>query len=220
MTTVSKYWPADRVRRMDERRRQLAEERYGGICECGDHAWCRLTKGFVALVDVGDTNIIKTQAFSALDTNLLNGRGSAYASHHVREDGGSGRSVSLHEEILGVARDGELTNFKNGNELDCRRANLDRSDFSAVAHKRRKAATALSRYRGVTRTNRQYSTGGQWGAHIRYRDELHFLGSFPFTNEGELAAARAYDDAARKFYGKFAVVNFPLPGERGEKRAA
>ena len=33
------------------------------------------------------------------------------------------------------------------------------------------------------------------------------------TTEGELAAARVYDDAARKLHGEFAAVNFRRPGE-------
>jgi len=38
--------------------------------------------------------------------------------------------------------------------------------------------------------------------------------SFPHTPEGKLAAAHAYDEMARRLFGSFAAVNFPLEGER------
>jgi len=65
----------------EERRRQLAEERYGGICECGDHAWCRLTQGYVAFVDVTDADTIKEQAYS-----IQQAHGALYAAHAKQID--------------------------------------------------------------------------------------------------------------------------------------
>jgi hypothetical protein len=45
-----------------------------------------------------------------------------------------------------------------------------------------------------------------------------YLGVFPFTIEGEVAAANAYDDCARGLFGEFAVLNFPRDGERSASR--
>jgi hypothetical protein len=201
-----------RAAHYEERRRQLAEERYGGICECGDHAWSRLTKGLVALVDVADADIIKAQAFCTVTP----GRGFmyAYAVHKVTDDEGR-RNVFLQQEVHGDPQEGKETYFKNENALDCRRSNLLWGDRAKIAHRpaRSKVAAVVSHFKGVHRGNRQFKTGGQWHASIRRDGKKLFLGSFPLTAEGEMAAARAYDDAARKLFGEFAAVNFPHLGE-------
>jgi hypothetical protein len=49
----------------EQRRRQIAEDRYGGICECGNHAWAQLTKGFVAFVSLDDACRIQRQSYTA-----------------------------------------------------------------------------------------------------------------------------------------------------------
>jgi hypothetical protein len=95
-------------------RRHLAEDRYGGICDCGDHAWTRLTKGFVALVSTADADIINRQSYA---THFC--RGKAYAAHATNVEGKK-RTCLLHRELLDAAV-GEETDFRNGNTFDCRR---------------------------------------------------------------------------------------------------
>lgn len=197
----------------EERRRQLAEDRFGGICACGDHAWCRLTKGFVALVDAADAHTIKTQAFHV----ALSRRGGVpYAAHGAKGDEGRRRTALLEHELLGDPPEGKETNFRNGNSLDYRRSNLEWGDHGLTRHRIPRSTKQLvvaSSYKGVSRSNRHCITGGRWWAKIKHDGKQHYLGSFPLTAEGEIAAARAYDDAARKLYGEFAAVNFPRSGE-------
>ena len=47
-----------------------------------------------------------------------------------------------------------------------------------------------------------------WCARIRLNGKRQFLGLFPYTTAGEIKAALAYDEAAIKFHGKDAAVNF------------
>ena len=50
----------------------------------------------------------------------------------------------------------------------------------------------------------------RWIAHINANGQQRNLGHFT----DEMTAAKVYDDAARKAYGKFAILNFPTKAER------
>jgi len=43
---------------------------------------------------------------------------------------------------------------------------------------------------------------------LRNDGKREFLGYFPYTLEGEIAAAKAYDTAAKRIHGEFANLNF------------
>jgi hypothetical protein len=64
-----------------------------------------------------------------------------------------------------------------------------------------------SRFRGVCRESPE---GAKWVSRVRYRGENHFLGVFDTDRQ----AARAYDNAAFRFFGKLAKLNFPDRGRR------
>ncbi|MBY0307936.1 MAG: hypothetical protein K2Q09_04260, partial [Phycisphaerales bacterium] len=69
----------------------------------------------------------------------------------------------------------------------------------------RKGEPTSSYYKGVTWNERE----GVWQAQIVVRYRQRRIGSF----DNEVAAAHAYDEAAREHFGADARVNFPLPGE-------
>lgn len=118
-----------------------------------------------------------------------------------------GRKVYLSRFILG-AKPGELVDHINGDRLDNRRANLRLASHLENSRNRRKSDLATtSRFKGVCKNTRGRRL---WKSAIRANGKVISIGKF----DCEEAAARAYDEAARRFHGAFGRFNFPLPGEQ------
>ncbi|CAA9397734.1 MAG: hypothetical protein AVDCRST_MAG64-1617 [uncultured Phycisphaerae bacterium] len=107
------------------------------------------------------------------------------------------------ETLAGAAR----STHQNGDRLDFRRANLLLKDGSEHIHGGRKMRRTgrgdvpTSRFKGVC----SKSGEGKWAANIMKDGVAHRLGRF----DDEIAAAQAYDEAARELYGPLAYQNFP-----------
>jgi len=122
--------------------------------------------------------------------------GKLYAATSSRNAEGRHTLVRMHRFLTGVARIDHI----NGNGLDNRRSNLRMADArlnSANAPSRK----GTSRYKGVS-WNRQ---GQNWQAHIMVDGKSRLLGKY----DSEADAALAYDVAALKAWGEFALLNFP-----------
>jgi len=133
-----------------------------------------------------------------------------YAIRSVKIGPDEIKTVRLHREIMKPPR-GLLVDHRNNNTLDNRKANLRLATHLQNACNRRKTKSKTSsRFRGVHLMKRS----GRWGAHIMYRRKSMWLGSF--TNE--IDAAKAYDEAAKKYHGEFAKLNFSEEIERSPKR--
>jgi hypothetical protein len=137
-------------------------------------------------------------------------RGKVYSAHVLATEGKK-QTRLLHREVLNTARDQE-TDFKNGNTLDCRHENLRTCTRSDIVHRQLGKKANRTQFRGV-----RYHQN-RWYAQLTYLGKKIYLGVFPFTIEGEVAAANAYDDGARKLFGEFAVLNLPRDGERSASR--
>lgn len=118
-------------------------------------------------------------------------------------------AVYLHREIM-RPKQGLVVDHANGDRLDNRRANLrvctpaqNRANSMKCA-KGRGGECPTSRYKGVI------AASSGWSVRVAQQH----IGTFPT----EAAAARAYDDAARRLYGEFARLNFPRRGERSALR--
>ena len=94
----------------------------------------------------------------------------------------------------------------NDDPLDCRRENLVvRTAVQRQRHRRKnktfRGQPTSSRFKGVSWN----SNAKRWVASIQYQGKGRRLGQFT----DELAAAVAYDEAARQWYGEHARLNFP-----------
>jgi hypothetical protein len=109
------------------------------------------------------------------------------------------KSILMHREIIKVGA-GFVADHINHNGLDNRRANLREASFAQNNYNRRKIIrNKSSKYKGVYRHR-----GKKWRAMIKVNKKSMHIGSF----DDEAQAAKAYDQAARKYQGEFAVTNF------------
>jgi hypothetical protein len=124
-------------------------------------------------------------------------------------------NVRLHQVVLGITGAEWRIGFRNGDPLDCRRANLVARDGSDMNGGKRKSATSrgvpcTSRFKGVAREKRC------WFARIKKDGVSRSLGRY----HDEVAAAQAYDEAARELFGEHARLNFPDGVDAWLERAA
>lgn len=149
-----------------------------------------LTQGKFALVDDEDFEKINEYKWS------YQARGYAYK----RNPNQSESFVLWMHRVIMNAPDYFEVDHVNGNGLDNRKENLRLSTRSQNAINTPKRKNNTSGYKGVTFFKRDK----KWKAQITFEGRNIALGCYNTPIE----AALVYDDAARKYFGEFASVNF------------
>jgi len=136
-----------------------------------------------------------------------NGKGgqNLYAIRHKLVSPNKTKMIYMHREIM-KPTDDRFVDHKNCNSLDNRRANLRFATRAENMQNRRKKKNTTSRFVGV----HLYKPSNRWVCRITYQGKRIVLGRF----DSEIAAAKAYDEAAKKYFGEFARLNFPQEDER------
>ncbi|OHB78622.1 MAG: hypothetical protein A2Z25_16745 [Planctomycetes bacterium RBG_16_55_9] len=105
----------------------------------------------------------------------------------------------MHRQLIQPGK-GYVIDHINGCGLDNRRANLRLATVAQNAWNARKR-NPRSGYKGVWLAKDK----GLWRAAIVHHGKREHLGYFNDKRD----AARAYDQAAKKYHGRFAALNFP-----------
>lgn len=110
-------------------------------------------------------------------------------------------AIYMHRCIIKVPA-GMVADHINHNGLDNRKANLRLATLAQNNRHRKKFNTkSRLKYKGTYYNRRRR----EWYARIICDGEPIHLGTF----KDEIEAAKAYDQAAKKYHGEFAGLNFP-----------
>ena len=137
-----------------------------------------------------------------------------YVSRSVRVGPEKVRTVRLHREIIRPAK-GLVVDHRDGNTFDNRSDNLRPATHTQNMQNRCKRKNTASKYVGMWLDTKR----NQWAVRITVNKKKIWLGRF----DSEIDAAHAYDEAAKKYFGEFARLNFPdnasLPQRRKGTRS-
>lgn len=150
-----------------------------------------LTKGQNALVDATDYEWLSQWNWFAWWAPTSH---SFYAMRGSEPDR---KRIFMHKEIYQTTPGTEV-DHKNGDTLDNRRCNLRSSNHAQNQQNAKKQSGRSSHFKGVT------AWDGRWRARITVARQIIHLGSFGSAKD----AAVAYDEAAKKYFGEFARLNF------------
>ena len=153
------------------------------ICDCGSHAWLRLSKGYVTILDVSDADKVTEECHTSFSA------GKPYAR--------LGSGAFLHRVLCGVSSG--VVDHINHDPLDNRRANLRPCSNAQNLRNMRPRVGTASVFKGVSRN------GERWRASIKPPGSKNSRKIGSFWTEEE--AARAYDDAAVRLFGEYAFTN-------------
>lgn len=110
------------------------------------------------------------------------------------------KTCILHREICALTKgDGLVVDHVNRNGLDNRRENLRICTVTENNRNTTSRANSTSKYKGVWWEKARR----KWRAVIKFDNKSIHLGSFI----NEIDAAKAYNEAALKYHGKFANIN-------------
>lgn len=152
-----------------------------------------LTQGEVALVDDADyDDLMKYKWCLIQKTDTL-----FYACRNNWYDGKS-HNITMHQQILGFIKGMEV-DHRDGNGLDNRRSNLRHCTHQENTRNQKLNKNNKCGFKGVY----WGKALKKWRVAINVNGEVIRLGGFFCV----IKAARAYDAAAKKYFGEYARLN-------------
>lgn len=151
-----------------------------------------LTQGKVAIVDDDDFELIKKYKWCAVKSC------NTYYAMRIDCTNKKRRFISMHRLIMD-ANSGVYVDHVNGSGLDNRKENLRVCNNSENCRNQRVRINNSSGYKGVDWHKNLY----KWRTRIMIDGKYTHLGLFSCI----IKAAKCYNEAAIKHYGKFAKLN-------------
>jgi len=151
-----------------------------------------LTKGYVALIDDEDYDIVSQWKWTALVSAKT-----VYACRRQWVEGKK-KIIYLHRQVMGID-DSRRIDHIDRDGLNNQKSNLRYATHTQNMNNKGPLSNGVSAYKGVS------PRGDKWRASICRDKKKIMLGTFASEDE----AARAYDKAARELHGEFAYINFP-----------
>lgn len=187
------------------RRRKQSDLPSWQICDCSEAAWTVAGSGRAIVVDAEDAWVLaETKWVIGFYGKGRNYPAASSSSSFIKKG-------AILSRVVTSAPEGSVVDHANHNTSDNRKRNL-RVCSPAQNMQNVRRTRAISPYRGIS--EHQYSRRGgkmsrPWRAAINANGRVHHLGEYATPEE----AARAYDEAAMRLHGEFAILNFPGAGE-------
>lgn len=164
----------------------------------------RLTTGEIAVIDDAEANRVHEVGFSCgliwrgtIASMTWRGKKRRHTTYAVCTLAGA-LELRLHRVILDATAP-QVIDHRDGNGLNCMRANLRTTGFSGNSQNRGKSSGKSSTFKGVS----LHKQTGKWSAQIKMNRTKTHLGLFATEQE----AAAAYDAASKELFGEFARPN-------------
>jgi len=158
--------------------------------------YIKLTQGQKAIVDDEDYDWLSGYKWFALYYLSVK----SFRAVRGTWDGKKKRTILMHRIILNAPQ-GKQVDHINHDTLDNRKNNLRIVTSQQNHFNRRSDRNTSSRYKGVSWNKNKH----KWKAYIARGGKSYHLGCF----KNEKTAALAYDKAALKLFGEYALINFP-----------
>lgn len=157
-----------------------------------------LTKGFFAQVDDEDFEQLNQFNWHArLDITKSN---NCYAQRRdYSKQLKKPKMIKMHRVIMGVTDPKIQIDHIDGNGLNNQKSNLRIASNAQNSYNSKKYKNSLSPFKGVY----FHKATRKWSARLAFNKKRIYLGEF----ETELEAARAYNVAAKQYFGEFARIN-------------
>lgn len=171
-----------------KQKRLVQMESWVGVPETGTK-WIPLTRGQVAIVDEEDYEFL----------NQWN-----WTTDRIKNGYATTKTIGLMHRFLLKVEKGVHTDHINHNRLDNRKCNLRICTQQQNQFNKQKGHPGqTSSFKGVSAARTTVSGQKKFTAHINFNWKTMHLGTF----NNEIEAAKAYNNAANKYFGEFALLN-------------